>query len=207
VDIEEHISLHREDVRKLALEWANYDDDDADEAEQVILVLMWERHESGAYDHNRPNPHRPGEYVSLLGYVRPYIRGVAKQEINKYKHFERDEKGRPILVVMPHEEEIPNFEDLQELALEQGRDRVYLERIGDEPVPGLKAPLEDTLSPQDYKRAAKLAANLTDEELQVLDASVGRSIHRAAESLDMSYATYRRLRDARARALALASSL
>lgn len=167
VDIEEHLRLHKNEVRELALEWANYDHDDADEAEQVILVMMWDRHESGAFNHHWPNPHQEGEYVSLLGYVRPYIRGIAFEEIDKYKHFERDEKGRPTLVVLAHDdhdnEGVANFEDLQELAQEQGRDRLYLDPLYDEPMPGLKTPLENTLNLEDQELAEKLRANLTDE--------------------------------------------
>jgi hypothetical protein len=209
VDIEEHLALHRKEVRELALEWANYDEDDADEAEQAILVLMWERHESGAYDHEWPNPHQPGEFVSLLGYVRPFIRGVALEEINEYKHWDRDEKGRPILSVFPNsdndEEGIANFEGLQEQALEQGRDRLYLDSLYDSPMPGLKTPLEGTLSAEEKELAEKLKANLTDEELEVLQASYGRSLHRAAESLDMPYSNYyRRFKAAQAKAQDLA---
>jgi hypothetical protein len=218
VDIAEHLALHRADIRALALEWSYYDEDDADDAEQAILVVMWKRHESGAYDHHRPNPYRPGEYVSLLGYVRPYIKGIAKQEIDKYKHFkEKDEKDRPILVVAANyedDEPITNFEALQEQALEQGRDRLYLERLYDEPMPGLKTPLEGTLSAEEQELAEKLMANLTEQELEVLMALVGpgkdgywtgyrtdmRTEHEAAESLGMAWATYwRRLRKARAK--------
>jgi hypothetical protein len=221
VDIEEHINLHREEVRELALSWAWYDEDEADEAEDAILVLMWERHESGAFNHYTPNPHRPGEYVSLLGYVRPYIRGIALEEINEYKHFERDENGWPILEVVPNgdydEELIRNFEGLQEQALEQGRGRVYLSSFYDNPMPGLRPPIENGLSPEDKELAEKLMANLTSKELEVLFAieglgklrdtedNEGRSIHRAAESLDMPYSTYNyRLKKALAKARELA---
>jgi hypothetical protein len=228
MDIKEHLALHRRDIRQLALEWANYDEDDADDAEQVILVLMWERHESGAYNHHWPNPHRPGEYVSLLGYVRPYLRGAALEEINEYKHFERDDKGRPILVVAPNgdycgndhddgEHCYTNLEGLQEQAQEQGRDRRYLSLLYDEPMPGLRPPIEGGLSAEDLELAQKLKANLTPKELEVLYAigglgklrdaedNEGRSIHRAAESLNVPYSTYRyRLKNALAKARELA---
>jgi hypothetical protein len=218
VDIGEHLALDREETRALALEWSYYDEDEADEAEQAILVVMWKRHESGAYNHHWPNPHRPGEYVSLLGYVRPYIKRIALEEIDKYKHFARDEKNRPILVVVPHEDYNgtggANFEDYEEMALEQGRDRLYLERLYDEPMPGLKTPLEGTLSAEDQELAEKLMANLTEQELEVLMALVGpgkdgywtgyrtdmRTEHEAAEYLGMAWTTYwRRLRKARAK--------
>jgi hypothetical protein len=225
VDIEEHLALHREDVRALALEWAYYDYDEADEAEQAILVRMWKLHESGTYDHHRPNPHRPGEYVSLFGYVRPYMKGIAKEEIDKYKHFkERDEKGRPILEVLPHEDydgsgDGKSFEDYEEMAHDQGRDRLYLERLYDEPMPGLKTPLEGTLSADDQALAEKLMANLSAEDIAILSALVGpgkdgywtgyrtdrRTEREAAESLGMPRSTYRyKLRKARARVEALA---
>jgi hypothetical protein len=165
VEIEKHLDEDtRNEVRALACEWT-YDNDDADEAEQIILVLMWQRHESGAYDHYWPNPHRPGEYVSLLGYVRPYLKGAVLEEIDKYKHFEKDEKGRPVLKAYPNsdndEEGITNLEGLQEQALEQGRDRLYLDSLYDSPTPGLKTPLEGTLSKDDQRLAENLRANLT----------------------------------------------
>jgi hypothetical protein len=208
VDIEEHLRLHKNEVRELALEWANYDQDDADEAEQVIMVLMWERHESGTYDHHRPNPYNPQGYVSLLGYLRPYLQRIVLEEISKYKHFEKDEKGRPLVVVVPNadndEEGITNFEGLQEQALEQGRDRVYLDSLYESPIPGLKTPLEDTLTLEDRKRVEKLRANLTDEEIAVLVATAGRSERMAAEHLGMAWTTYwRKLQRVRAKAEAL----
>jgi hypothetical protein len=225
VDISTHLRMHREEVRALALEWAFYDHDGTDEAEQAILVVMWDRHESGAYNHHWPNPHRPGEYVSLLGYVRPYIRGIAKKEIDKYKHFfEVDKKDRPILVVAPNgdycgidhgdDDSCTNLEGLQEQAQEQGRDRVYLDLLYDSPWPGLKTPLEGMLSTNDQELAEKLMANLTDQELEVLMALVGpgkdgawtdyslvyRTEREAAKSLGMAWTTYwRKLGKARAR--------
>jgi hypothetical protein len=41
VNIEWHLALDRADIRALALEWSYYDEDEADEAEQAILVVMW----------------------------------------------------------------------------------------------------------------------------------------------------------------------
>ena len=224
MDIEEHLALHRDEVRKLALELANYDDDDADDAEQVILELMWKRHESGAYDHERPIPHKLSEFVSLLGYLRPYIRGIVLEEIDKYKHFAKDEKGRRILNVYPNadydnEDELnPSLEGLQEQAQLQGRDRVYLESLYESPIPGLKTPLEGTLSLKDQELAEKLMANLTPEEIAVLSALVGpgkdgaasvyRTEREAAESLGMAWTTYwRRLQRARAKVQTLVADL
>jgi hypothetical protein len=228
VDIEEHLALHRAEIRELALQWSYHDED---EAEQAILVHMWKLHESGAYNHHWPNPHRLGEYLSLFGYVRPYMRRIAKEEIDKYKHFkERDEKDRRILKVYPNSDYCGNdhgddgegctsFESLQEQAQEQGRDRVYLESLYDDPMPGLKTPLEGTLSAEDQELAEKLMANLTEEEIAVLSALVGpgkdgawtgyrtdrRTEREAAESLNMPRSTYRyKLRRARARVEALA---
>jgi hypothetical protein len=203
VDISKHLRMHRKEIRALAREWT-YDNDDADEAEQVIHVVMWKRHESGAYDHHRPNPHRPGEYVSLLGYVRPYIRGIALEQIKALR------AEYPYGVT-------EELNELQEIAEDQGRDRLRLDRLYDDPIPGLKTPLEGTLSADDQELAEKLMANLTPEEIAVLSALVGpgesgassvyRTEREAARSLDMPRSTYRyKLRKARARAKALAPS-
>jgi hypothetical protein len=220
VDIEEHLALHRDKIREIASGLAYYDSDGTDEAEQIIMVLMWERHESGAYNHHWPDPYRPGEYVSLLGYVRPYLRGIVKEALSEYKHFEKDEKRRPIIVVVPNadydnEDEVnDSLEKLQELAQLQGRDRDYLELLYDEPMPGLKTPLESTLSRENQELVEKLLANLTEEERDILDASVGRSERRAAEFLrakgyrNMSDTNYwRKLKAAKAKAQGLTQGL
>jgi hypothetical protein len=115
VDISTHLRMHRKEIRALAREWT-YDYDDADEAEEVILVVMWQRHESGAYNHHWPNPHRPGEYVSLLGYVRPYIKGIALEQIKALR------AEYPYGVT-------EELDELQRIAEEQGHDRLYLDRL------------------------------------------------------------------------------
>jgi hypothetical protein len=108
-------------------------------------------------------------------------------------------------------ETIANFEDAQEQALEQGRDRLYLARLYDEPIPGLKTPLEDTLSLEDRELVEKLKANLTDEELTILDVSYKRSDEQASDYLKeikgwkISKTTYwRRRQVAKAKALRIA---
>jgi hypothetical protein len=198
VDIEEHLAQHRKDVRALARKWT-YNNDDADEAEQIIMVVMWERHESGAYEHHWPDPYRPGEYVSLLGYVKPYLRGIALEQII------REEYRYGIT---------EDLDKLQEIAEEQGRNRLHLDPLYESPIPGLKTPLEGTLWARDQELVEKLKANLTDEELLILDVSYNVSDDKAcaflkeAYGLNMGKTTYWRKRQrARAKAQRLAQGL
>jgi DNA-directed RNA polymerase specialized sigma24 family protein len=72
------------------------------------------------------------------------------------------------------------------------------------PIEGLRTPRESTLTPDDQETAEYLAAKLTDESREVLEASYGRSIHQTAEFLGIPYSTcWRRLKRAREEAEAL----
>jgi DNA-directed RNA polymerase specialized sigma24 family protein len=201
MDIREHLAKHQDIIKAVAWWYAN-DVNDFEDAYQEIVALMIDRHERGNYDHSKGELHT---------YVWNVLRATSFGEVDKYQHFERDAKGKRITKVVPpadlDEEGISNLEELQEQdgnpdrPGSNGAPRVqpinwYGEGYGEQP---------STLTPEEQELAEKLKANLTDEELKLLDASYGRSLHRAAESLDMAYATYyRKLRDARARARALA---
>lgn len=177
MDIEEHLSLHDSTVR--AWVWVNVgaQGEFYDDAYQNIVLAMIEAHE-GAYDHS----------CQLLTYIWPHIRGIGFRGIHpEYRYGITEE-----------------LDMLQEIAEEQGRDRLHLDRLYDSPIPGLKTVLESTLTPEEQEQATKLLANLTDEDREILEASYGRSIHQTAEFLGIPYTTcWRRLKQARERAAIL----
>jgi hypothetical protein len=173
--------------------------DDYNEVWQAIRDDLWKRHEKG-YKHDGG--------ASLLTYAWPYLRPLIHKTLDEYRHYEKV-GNKPLTIVVPsHDDEGFSFDDLQELALEQGRDRLYLEPLYESPIPGLRRPLEQGIPSEDEKLATWLMERLTAEEREVLAASVGPegwSIHRAAESIPMPYSTYyRKLRDAKAKAKVLA---
>lgn len=201
MNIEWHLERHAKSIDVVTKKYADkyhiskkYNPDDYDEIRQAIVELMIKRHASPSYDHDK---------FLLWTYVQPALNGVVKEAVNQYRHFDEGEDalGNEVeLRVVPHsdfdEEGIVSLEDLEET------DRVkpinwHLRGYGEQ---------ESSLTPEEQELAEKLRANLTDEELELLDASVGRSIHQAAEYLKIPYPTYyRRLRNARARAKALAA--
>jgi DNA-directed RNA polymerase specialized sigma24 family protein len=73
---------------------------------------------------------------------------------------------------------------------------------------GLKTPRESSLSTEEQAQAAKLLANLRDEDREILAVSYGHSERDAAAILGMAKTTYReRLARARERAAALLKTL
>jgi DNA-directed RNA polymerase specialized sigma24 family protein len=221
VDIEEHLAEHEKQIKSAAWHYVKYftgcyNKDNADDIEQAITLRMIEAHGGGAYDHAE------GELLEhgLWSYIKPALKQLALDALNPYLHYR--EKGRedydaeqatrygPLVEVLPTHDDNggADLEVLQSKNRERGygKDEARVTPInwywsGHEEQPS-------TLTTAEQELADKLTANLTNEELEVLDASVGRSIHRAAEYLELPYATYyRRLRDARARAKALAVPL
>jgi hypothetical protein len=148
---------------------------------------MIERHERGTYDHDDESE------AALLSYVYKAIRGAAFEEVGKYRHWNVvDFAGNPVEVeVVPpadvDEEGLDSLEDLQEMGRVQPVNW-HWRGYGEAP---------SSLSPEDQELAEKLMANLTDEELAILDASVGRSEEKASAFLkelgyNISRSTYRR---------------
>lgn len=202
VDIEEHLALHEEVIDSLVKRYVRKtrNPDDYDEAWQAIMVDLWRRHENG-YNHNGG--------ASLLTYAWPYLPSLILKTLDEYRHYKKVGK-KPLTIVVPsHDDEGFSFDDLQEMALEQGRDRLYLEPLYESPIPGLKRPLEQGIPSEDEKLARWLMERLTPEEVAVLDAS-DRSDDKASSFLKeagfpMSKTTYwRKLKDARAKAKDLA---
>jgi hypothetical protein len=201
VDIEEHLARHSKSIdfvvrQELAKhKMSQYGNpDDFDEARQAVVELMIKRHEDGAYNHS----------FTLRAYVQPGLKGVISEALNLSRHFNdgKDANGNAVIVkVIPptdiDEEGIPSLESLEadgKVTPVNWHGSGYGE-------------LSSTLTDEDQELAEKLLANLSAKELEVLDASVGRSIHRAAEYMELPYATYyRRLRDAKARAKAVLCS-
>lgn len=190
MDIAEHLAKHAKSIDFVAGHHVNkYNNpDDFDEVKQAIMVLMWERHESGAYDHAKG--------FTLWAYVQPALKQTVFETLNDYRHFTDN-----TVVVPTHDVDEEGFNSLEDLE-EMGRIApINWYWSGSEEQPS-------TLTPEELKQAQKIAANLSDGELTILLASVGRSLHRAAEYLDMPYATYRRrLKLIRAKAQDLAQGL
>jgi len=183
VDIKEHIAQNRERIKRIARRYAGWDENE-DDVEQAIILLMIERHKSPSYDHSK---------AELLTYAQRGLKDVIFREIDQYKHITDN-----TVVVPPSDvdaEGISSLEDLEQM----GRvTAINWHRAGYGEQPS-------TLTPDELELAQKLTANLTDEELEILDASVGRSERKASEYLGMSKSTYRyRLRRARDKAQTLA---
>jgi hypothetical protein len=187
VDIEWHLARHAESIdfvtrRALAQynmsEYTNPDEDE--ELRQALVELLTKRHASPSYDHDK---------FLLWTYVQPAVPLLVYQTLNQW----------PRTVLYSTDDESFKLIDAKQQRDEAWPINWHLRGKAEEEQ-------ESSLTTEEQKLAEKLMANLTDEELEVLDASVGRSIHQAAEILDMSYTTYyRRLRDAKARAKALAA--
>jgi predicted DNA-binding protein (UPF0251 family) len=223
VDIERHLAEHEQQIKGAAWNytkyWAGYyDKENADDVEQAFILRMIEAHESGAYDHVKGEELEHG----LWSYVKPALRLIAFDALNPYLHYrvkgredygaDQSTKYGPLVEVLPtHDEEgEPSLEDLQEARRDRGAgDGAKVEAInwywsGHEEQPS-------TLTPEEQKLVEKLRVNLTDEELTILDASVGRSDQQASDYLKrvkgmkISKTTYwRRLKEAQAKAKDLA---
>jgi hypothetical protein len=162
VDIEQHLAKHASNVnyvvrRELAKnKMSQYGNpDDFDEAREALMVLMWERHERGAYDHSK------GE---LWTYVQPAVKGTIAEALNLSRHFSdgKEDGERVIVLVIPptdiDEEGIPSLESLEFDGVVKP---INWHLRGN----GEQAP---SLSVEDQELAEKLLANLTAEELEVL---------------------------------------
>jgi hypothetical protein len=156
--------------------------------------LLIERHESPSYDH---------EKAELWTYVQPALKGVVFEALNPYWHLR--EKGRedytedqrakygPLVVVAPAVEDPDepgcSLEEYEGMDRKRGwGDGSKVEALnwhwsGHEELP-------DTLTPEGLALVDKLKDNLTAKERTILEASVGRSLHQAAEYLGIPYATY-----------------
>lgn len=209
MDIEEHLEEHKDSIRKIA--WLHAENtDDAEDIQQAIVHELIKRHESGAYDHEN-------EWgASLLTYIRVALKPVVMETLNQSQHFDdgKDFAGNPVKVTV-----IPAVEDPDEsgYSIEE-----YEEQDGNPDRPGGKGaprvqPISwhwagygeqpSTLTAAELDQAQKVMANLTDEELAILDASYGRSERQAAEFLAMPKTTYRyKLQAAQAKARDLLAS-
>jgi DNA-directed RNA polymerase specialized sigma24 family protein len=93
------------------------------------------------------------------------------------------------------------LDELQERAERQDRERVNLDRLYDESIPGIRPELEQSIAPEDEKTARKVWDALSEEDRRLLEASYGMSYRRAAEALGLPPSTFQyRLNRARARA-------
>jgi RNA polymerase sigma factor (sigma-70 family) len=178
VRIEDHLAYHDPAIRAWVHTNVMNRGEVPQDAYQNIRLAMIEYH-AGGYDHDK------GELLTVLW---PYLRGIAFRDLDPERRYGITEE----------------LDDLQEWAEEQGRDRLHLDPLYESPIPGLKTPLESTLTPEEQARADKLMVNLPPEDREILEASYGRSERQAAEVLGMPKTTYReRLARARAQAEAI----
>jgi len=114
VKIEEHLAKHAENIDYVARrelekrKMSQYGNpDDFDDVRQAIMVLMWQRHDKGAYNHTH----------TLWTYVQPALAEVTFYAINPYQHIREDKKDKSIrVIVVPptdiDEEGIPSLDSL-----------------------------------------------------------------------------------------------
>jgi DNA-directed RNA polymerase specialized sigma subunit len=167
MEIAEHLAEHERALRGLAHKYARGDEDLREDCYQAGILALVEAHE-GPYDHSVP----------LLAYK---IKGVREAMIAEAR-----------LVFTEYRYGITeDLDELQEVAEEQGRDRLRLETLYEEAIPGIRPIKESSLSLSDEELAQELRASLTDEELEVLDLSLSSTKRGAARSLELPEATYR----------------
>jgi RNA polymerase sigma factor (sigma-70 family) len=178
VDIADHLTYHDSAIRAWVYLNIFGDRDLQDDAYQNIVHAMIEYH-AGGYDHDK------GELLTPLW---PYLRGIAFRGYKAEYAYGITE----------------DLDELQEIAEDQERDRLYLEPLQESPIPGLRTPRESTLPPEDQELVEKLMADLSDEDRAILLASYDLTERAAAEYLGMAKTTYReRLARARERAQVL----
>lgn len=179
MDIEDHLAYPDSAVKAWVYKHVGRKGDFRQDAEQNIRLAMIEAHKKGWYDHDG------GE---LLTYIWPYLRGIAFHGIDsEWRYGIKDD-----------------LDTLQEIAQLQERDRLYLDPLYESPIPGLKTPLESSLTPEEQIRAENLLVDLRDEDREILEASFRHTERQAAALLGIPKSTYRyRLQQARVRALAL----
>jgi hypothetical protein len=171
-----------------------------EEAKGIIIEDLWKRHENG-YDHNGG--------ASLLTYAWPYLAPLIHETLSQYRHYGKHGNTLVVPAADVDGDGALSLDGLQAMALDQGRNRLYLEPLYESPIPGLRPELEQGIPSEEEKLARWLMERLTPEELAVLDAS-DRSDAKASSFLKeagfpMSKTTYwRKLKDARAKAKDLA---
>lgn len=196
MDVEEHIARHEESINYLAWRYTN-NRDDFEDVKQALILLLIERHKSPSYDHSK---------YTLWTYVQKDIEPTINETLNQYHHFkEVDFAENPVktFVVPPadvDDEGIANLEALQNIGVVTPINWHH-SGYGEQP---------STLTPEELEQAQKVMANLTDEELLILDVSYGRSDQQASDYLKrvkgmkISKTTYwRRLKEIKAKAQAL----
>jgi RNA polymerase sigma factor (sigma-70 family) len=184
VDIADHIDEHEEVLRKLAFRYGRYDVDLREDCYQAGVLALIKAHNRWTY-----------HGAKLLTYAWHDVRKAMLKQVKlvktEYRYGITEE-----------------LDDLQEIAERQGRDRLYLDRLYDEPIEGLKPPVESTLTEDEEELAQKIRANLSRDELTIVEASVDRSLRDAAAFLGMAPTTYgRRLAKVQAKAKDLAQGL
>jgi hypothetical protein len=193
VDIEQHLAKHEQVLRALAFQYGRYDKDLREDCYQAGALALVEAHDRWSY-----------HGAELLTYAWHDVHKAMLKQVKlvrtEYRYGIKEE-----------------LDTLQEMAEKvTGRygkdgypgDRIHLDRLYDEPIEGLKPPLESSLTEDEEELAEKLIANLTKEELALLNAKVGRSDEEAAAFLDIPQTTYwRKRKAAQAKALELAQGL
>jgi len=164
MDIAEHLKLHESALRALSYEYAGSNHDAREDCYQAGALALIETHEQ-AYRHES----------ELLTYAHARVRQYMAQQVGKA------ERTYGIT---------EELEQLQELAEDQGSDKLSVEKLYGESLPGLTVTPEP--NPEIQQLVNDVKAKLSPPDWLVLEASLGRSQRRAAETLGMSLGTYQR---------------
>jgi RNA polymerase sigma factor (sigma-70 family) len=174
VDVTDHIALHNKILRALAFQYGRYDQDLVDDCYQAAVLVLIELHET-SYKHDMG--------TALLTYGWDKVKQRMAREVKRVKGEFR----------YGITEEL---DQIQEMAEDVGRDRLRLDELYDDPVPGLRRPLECSASDADLELVRKVRVALSQEELEILSMSYDHSQRHAATALGLSLRTYQRRLDA-----------
>lgn len=165
MEIAKHLELHENALRALAHRYAGIDRDARDDCYQAGALALIEAH-AGAFRHES----------ELLTYAHARVREYMAKQVSQ---------AEPTYGITE------DLEELQELAEDRGNDKLSLEPLYGETLPGLKS-TEQGLGNEDQRLVEEIKAQLTPWDWQILEASFGRSQRLAAETLGMSLGTYQR---------------
>lgn len=168
MDIEEHLTQHEDALRALAFKYGRKNQDLLDDCNQAGALVLIEAH-AGSFRHES----------QLLTYVYEKVNEVMLEQVKLIK----TEYRYGI---------IEELDELQEIAEEQGRDRLRLDRLYDEPIAGLRRSPEQAINVEQEELARKVWVALRDEDKHILETSYGRSTRRAAEALGLTQSGYRK---------------
>lgn len=180
MDIGEHLAQHEDVLKALAFQYGRYDRDLREDCYQAGILALIEAHARWGY-----------HGAELLTYAWYDVKKAMLKQVRlvktEYRYGITEE-----------------LDELQEIAEEQGRDRLRLDSLYGEPIVGIQQITESSISSEDLKLALVARTTLSEDDLRLLDASSDRSNYSAARALGLPESTFRyRLKRAIRRAKAL----